>query len=539
LLVTSQSPLRIRGERIYPVPPLASNEAVELFTELAAAADPSFAVDDTNRGTIEEVVALLDGMPLALELTAPRIQLFGLEGLRDRLVDRLEIPSASIADLPERHRTLHDAITWSYDLLSDDDQAVLRQLSVFDGGFTLEAAEAVVTPLDAVVAGVASLLDRSLIRHHVQRGEARFSMLESIRMFAVGALEDSGQYDATAQRHGEYFAALAETAMPLLEGAAQQVWMDRLGDEHDNIRAVLRLSRDSDQPDLGLRTAGSIWRFFHRRGHLLEAHDWLDVLLGLPGSSMQARAVGVEGLAGITYWQADYAEAERLYSELVGIYRELGDEKKAADALLSLAGTTQWLGDSDRALQLATEARAAYQTVGDMEGAARVAGLIARNTWQAGHLDEALELWAEARAAYAALGNDGEVRQTDAGIAAVLHQLGRTDEAVILLGEVVEAMVDADDVSGTIMAIDFLAAVAGATNAEPAVRLAGAADSLRAEAGGGLSAESVGLDPARSVASGTMDGTEIDTAWSQGQALTLEEAVVLARKVAAVGVQSN
>ena len=537
VLVTSQAPLRLRGEQIYPVPPLDAGEGVELFVDLVAATDPTFQLTDDNRDIVERIVARLEGMPLAIELTAPRVQLFGLAGLDDRLSERLEVPATGFADLPERHRTLAAAIAWSYELLGEGEQSLLRQLGVFDGGFTLDAAEAVAVPGPAidVVEGVASLLDRSLLRQQVKRGGARFFMLESIRQFALDALNEAGEFDAAAQRHGEYFAELAETARPILGGAGQEVWLDRLADEYGNIRAVLRRSRDAGQPDPGLRTAGSIWQFYHRRGHLVEGREWLELLLQLPGASPLARAEGMDGLAAVTYWQADYEGAERLYTEVLDLFRGLGDQVREADTLFALSTTTGWRGDLEAGLAFAEEARTLYEEAGAAHGAARVTGTIAWTTWQSGHLEEALELWAEARAMYIALGDFGEQRQADVAAAAGLHQLGRDGEAVALLGDTLEAMVEADDVSGTVVALDFLASVTVFTAPEPAVRLAGAAAQLRAEMGGGLSAEAANLEPVRSGAGAAMEAGAIDASWDAGAELSFEEAVELGRAVVTAG----
>jgi len=537
VLATSQAPLRIRGEKIYPVPPLGAVEGVELFVELVAATDPAFELTEENRQLVDRVVARLEGMPLAIELTAPSVRLFGLSGLLDRLSERLDIPAAGYADLPERHRTLASAIAWSYELLGEAEQSLFRQLSIFHGGFTLDAAETVAAPEPAieVVEGVASLLDRSLLQHQVKRGEARFFMLDAIGEFALDALTESGEADAVAVRHGEYFATLAETARPILLGEGQQVWLDRIAEEHDNIRAVLRRSRDTGTPDLGLRTAGPIWQFYHRRGHLVEGRGWLEELLELPGASPAARAEGIDGLAAVVYWQADYEEAERLYAEVLPLFGELGDQLRVADTLYALGTTTGWLGDVERGLELSRAARAEYVKVGAAESVARMTGAIAWGTWQAGDLEEALELWDEARATYAALGDMGEQRQSDIAAGAVLHQLKRTDEAMALLGAALEDMVASDDIAGTVQALDFVASVGGSADPEPAVRLAGAADRLRAEMGGGLSADSVGLEPVRSIAAASMEGTAIDAAWAAGAELSLEEAVELGRAIVTVG----
>jgi len=536
-LVTSQTPLRIRGEQIFPVPPLDPVEGVDLFVELVAATDPAFELTEENRDLIEQIVRRLEGMPLAIELMAPSVRLFGLAGLDDRLAQRLDIPTAGYSDLPERHQTLASAIAWSYELLGEGEQSLLRQLAVFDGGFTMDAAESVAVPdpVIGVVEGVALLLDRSLLWSRVARGEARFFMLDAIRQFALDALTESGKYDEAAQRHGEYIANLAETARPILMGEGQEVWLDRLADEHDNIRAVLRRSRDTGQPDLGLRTAGSIWSFYHRRGHLAEARSWLEELLDLPGASPLATAEGTYGLASVVYWQGEPGEAHVLYLELLGLFRDLGDDIRVADTLHALSATSGWIGDHDASLAYADEARAAFEQAGSVQGAIRVTSSLAFLALTDGRLEESLEMLTEARAQIAAAGDAGEQRQSDVAISAVFHKMGRTDEALALLGSAVEEMVDANDVSGTIMTLDFIAAATAATSPEPAVRLAGAADRLRTEMGGGLSAEVFGVEPVRSAVKPVMDGAAIEAAWAAGSNLSLDEAVELGRDLTATG----
>jgi predicted ATPase/class 3 adenylate cyclase len=531
VLATSQRPLRVRAEFAYAVPPMAATEAVELFADLASP-DVSLASED-QRLVVEEIVDLLEGVPLALELTAPRVKLFGLTGLRDRLLARLEVPAADLADLPERHRSLDNAISWSYDLLDAADQELLRRLAVFDGGFTLDAAEAIAPTPNATAAGVAELLDRSLLRNRVNRGEVRFSMLESVRLFALGALVDAGDDDDAVSRHAEYFVSLAEAACPKLETDDQRVWLDRLTDEHDNLRAVLRLSRDTEEPDLGLRTAGSIWRFYHRRGHLPEGRRWLELLLSMPGSSPEARVVGMEGLAGISYWQADYAAARELYRALLPLYQELGDDVRVADTLLAIATSSLWLGDVATGRDLAAQARAAYAEAGSRHGPARVTAALAWSVLRSGGpLEESLELWTRAREELAAIGDEGDVRQTTAAVATILHRLGRTREAIDEIRNCLAANIDAGDASGTVMALDFLAAASAATHPEAAVHLAAAVDALQTQAGGGLSAESLDWEPVREQVAATMDVAAIDAAWNAGAGYSLEEAMALGRKIA-------
>lgn len=528
VLATSQRPLRIRGEHPYQVPPMSIDEATALFVDLTDAGG----ISDDQRPVVEAIVELLDRVPLAIELTAPRMNLFGLAGLRDRLTERLEVPEAGLGDAPERHRSLTNAISWSYDLLDPEHRSLLRQLSIFEGGFTLDAAEAVADTSTGTTEGVAELLDRSLIRNRVQRGEVRFSMLESVRRFALDELSDAGEDAAAAERHAHYFVSLTETAAPELEGAGQQVWVDRFADELDNVRAVLRLSRDTGDPDLGLRTAGSIWRFYHRRGHLVEGREWLELLLEMEDASPAARAIGLEGLAGIEYWQADYSGARDHYEELLALYEALGQQTKVADTLFALATTTQWLDDLAGGRAYAEQAQVAYEAAGAPHGAARVAAGLAWNAWRSGgDLEGALELWTEARALSVAIGDESEVRQHNAAISAILLQLGRTGEAIEVAAECLDAMVEAADAPGTIMAIDFLSAAVAGEEPEAAVSLAAAAESLRSEAGGGISAESVDLEPVRSQVAGVLDPAAIDAAWDEGAELSFEEAAALGFEV--------
>jgi tetratricopeptide (TPR) repeat protein len=252
--------------------------------------------------------------------------------------------------------------------------------------------------------------------------------------------------------------------------------------------------------------------------------------------SPQDRVVGLDGLASLAYWQADYTEAAALYEDLLGLCREIDDPQGVADALFAMSTTAGWLGDTEQARILAEEARTAYEAAASPRGAARVSGAIAWSTWQAGELEEALKLWSDARKQMVAVGDDGEVRQTDVALAAVLHQLGRSAEALELAADTLERMVASGDASGTVQTLDFIASIAVASNTEHAVRLAAAAARLRYDAGGGLSADSVGLEPVRLLATETLDLSAIDKASEEGSAMSEEDAVALGRLVSKQGV---
>ncbi|HEV3474350.1 MAG TPA: adenylate/guanylate cyclase domain-containing protein, partial [Actinomycetota bacterium] len=289
LLVTSRIVLHLSGEQEYPVPPLAlpdpahlpglealsQFEAVALFIDRARAVKPDFAVTNENAPAVAEICARLDGLPLAIELAAVRVKLLSPQSMLARLGQRLPLLTGGARDLPERQRTLRGAIEWSHDLLDDAKRSLFARLAVFQGGCTLEAAEAVCgTDLD-VLDGLASLVDESLLRRsETTDGELRFGMLETIREFAAERLAESGQQEKLRRRHAEWVMAFAEEAEPEIVGENQALWLDRTEREHDNIRAALRWANDHGEGEIALRTGASLWRFWQQRGHLREGRQW-------------------------------------------------------------------------------------------------------------------------------------------------------------------------------------------------------------------------------------------------------------------------
>ena len=269
VLVTSRAVLHVHGEQEHPVPPLripdAANlpsveslsqfEGVALFIERAMAVRPDFTITPEAAPAIAEIVARLDGLPLAIELAAAKAKLLGPEAILGRLGSRLAFLSGGARDLPARQQTLRQAIEWSYELLSPAEQALLRRVGVFVGGWTLEAFEAVaqpgalgLDPFDAITA----LVDQSLVRREeAAHGEPRFTLLETIREFALEGLADAGELAGTRLRHAEHYLHAAETEEPKLTQSAEAG--DRVAHDHDNLRAALSWAVEAEQPDLGLR----------------------------------------------------------------------------------------------------------------------------------------------------------------------------------------------------------------------------------------------------------------------------------------------
>ncbi|MDQ3588799.1 MAG: helix-turn-helix domain-containing protein, partial [Actinomycetota bacterium] len=307
VLATSRASLRLGGEHQFPVPPLPLPEAtslaavdvlsrspaVELFCQRARAVTPDFGLTAANASTVARICQRLDGLPLAIELAAARVKLFPPKALLDRLDRRLQLLGGGARDLPQRQRTLRDAIAWSYDLLDAEEQTLFRRLAVFAGGCTLEAAEAVCGPGPDgseggdVLETLASLVDNNLLvsRSETPSGEGyegpRFTMLETIREYAAERLRSSGEAEEMGRAHALYYLALAESTQPEVSAREPLEWLGLLEEEHDNLRAALRWVIWDREADTAARLALAVWRFWAERHHLSEGRRWLEAVLAL------------------------------------------------------------------------------------------------------------------------------------------------------------------------------------------------------------------------------------------------------------------
>jgi predicted ATPase/class 3 adenylate cyclase len=290
LLVTSRTPLRVAGERTYAVPPLVDSESVNLFVERAQAADAEFAVTDENARAVAEICARLDGLPLAIELAAPRVRALPPAALLRRLDDRLKLLTGGAPDLDERQRTLRATIEWSYDLLPDAERALFAQLSVFVGGCRLDAAEALCKGDLDILDGLQSLVENSLLRRRADAdGEPRFWMLETIRDYACGLLEAQGDAAEARRRHAEHFVEEAEQLDLESRTGDHAGVLARLDEERNNLRAALAWARERGDADLLLRLATALWGFWAARGYIAEGRGVLEEALA--GGKRPARAL--------------------------------------------------------------------------------------------------------------------------------------------------------------------------------------------------------------------------------------------------------
>jgi predicted ATPase len=348
--VSSQEALGIAGECAYRVPSLSlpgtnqslsleslsQYDAVRLFIERAMAVKTDFAVTEQNAAALASVCQSLDGIPLAIELAAARVRSMTVDEVRRRLDDRFLLLTGGSRTALARQRTLLAAIQWSYDLLEEKQRAVLCRLSVFAGGWTLDASEQVCRGDNIeeweVLDLLTALVDKSLVVAEEQEpGQTRYRILETVRQYARDRLMESGESEGIRERHQAFFAALAEATEPKLHGPEQAATLNCLESEHDNLRAALNCQGTSAR----LRLAASLWWFWYLRGYLSEGRSILAEVLkeSIDFGHTPARAKALHGAGILAEGQFDLEPAQLYYAESLAIYRELGDNRGAADSL--------------------------------------------------------------------------------------------------------------------------------------------------------------------------------------------------------------
>jgi predicted ATPase/class 3 adenylate cyclase/DNA-binding CsgD family transcriptional regulator len=412
LLVTSREPLGVSGEHVFRVPslavppadlaapgPLAAFESVQLFAERAVMYRQGFALDQANAAAVAAVCVRLDGIPLAIELAAARLGSLSVPEISSRLDQRFRLLTGGSRTALARHQTLRALIDWSYDLLNPGEQLVLDRLSVFAGGWTLAAAEAVTSAGDAgewqVLDHLAALADKSLVQAEEMRGSTRYRLLETVRHYAAERLarRTGSELDETRGAHRDHYLALVQTAGQHLRGPDEAAWLDRLEVEFDNIRAALAFSlADPDSAEPGLRLAVGLRWFCQLRGHSGEVLEALDALLDRPDARLptRTRAQALTASSHLLNHFGDDSTIPALAGEAIKIGRDLGDAAVTADALSQMCWFMLERGDLPAALAQIDEAVELARTTGDPRLMADLLGRRAAFKGEAGDLDAAL-----------------------------------------------------------------------------------------------------------------------------------------------------
>ncbi len=603
LLATSQEMLHIRGETVWRVPNMAcpdprrlppldvvcQYDGVQLFVTRASAANPDFALTEDNAPLVAQICARLDGIPLALELAAARTRVLSLEQLADRLQNALKLlKSDTRADEP-RHQTLRATLDWSYGLLSPDEQALLRRLSVFAGGFTLEAAEevigdaapaptgALILPRDDILDLLTALVDKSLVVvTSIATQAARYRLLEPIRQYGQDRLQEAeAEAPALYRCHAEYYLKLAEAAEERAGHADYFTWLARLETEHDNFRAALDPRRAlSAEDDTHLKLVGSLWRFWWEYGYISEGRERLEAALArAPDVPTSARARVLHGAGFLAKEQGDYPAAADHFQAALAIHQQRGDKSAVARLLSGLGQVAQKRGDYDAAQDLFerslalrrelggkvgiastlhdlgivanyqarfAEARAALEEslslrreIGDQPGIARLYNSLGETARGQGDLDQAEMFYEQSIALSRQLGNRVASPWPLHNLAYVALGRGDVARAAELFKEALRLFHDQGKKEGIAACLAGVAAVAGQwAEWEQAARLYGAAEAIIDVVGVVLiGADRVEYEPRRAAVQAQLGGARFAALKAAGQGLTLKAAIAEALAV--------
>ncbi|HYN88546.1 MAG TPA: tetratricopeptide repeat protein [Ardenticatenaceae bacterium] len=487
ILATSREPLGIAGEKIWLVPSLATPdaqhslpfkelkqfEAVQLFNDRAKNALRTFELNEQNAAAVASVCHRLDGIPLAIEMAAARTTMLPVTQIAERLDDVFSLLAPGSRTVLPRHRTLRATLDWSYHLLSAQEQALLRHLSVFAGGFSLDAVEALFAESTSERSDVLDLLSRLVEKSLVvvmQREEgqaARYRLLDTVRQYAASKLDEAGEMERALDRHLNFFLHLAEQAKTALNGPGQGIWLARLEREHDNLRVALQRAKKQGALDRGVRMAGALWRFWYVRGYLIEGRRWLESMLEVylseasnPGDGSLAFAL--YGAAGLAWGQGDHSQAELWAEKALELSRELGDKGGIGGALnvLGLLALNRW--QLAHAAALLEEKLAIARELDDRWEAAVALHNLASVAQGVGDYERANALQAESLAIKHELGNTAAIALSLTKLAEIACLQGDYERAANLCGESLPLHSETGGRPGTAHPLTRLAEVARA-----------------------------------------------------------------------------
>jgi non-specific serine/threonine protein kinase len=426
VLATSREPLALPGEVNWAVSPLslpettngesaaetlAAYEAVRLFVDRARLRLPDFELTRENAGSVARVCRKLEGIPLAIELATARMGALAVEQVAQRLEVSLDVLKGNTRGAAPRQRTLRATLDWSYDLLSEDERTIFKRVSVFAGGWTLEAAEAVCSgdgiEEDDVLDLLGGLVDKSLVVAVASTGDAvRYRMLEPVRQYAVEKLEEGDEGEQVRRRHAVFFLTLAEEAEPELWGPEDARWLNRLELEHDNMRESLSWSLERGEPELALRLAGALGWFWRGRGFYGEGRRWVEEALEKSSgtsATIRAKALGVAGFLAVN--QGDTGRAQASAKEGLRLSAEAGlGNVVTADFQNLLGDLAEMRGDYERATELLEEGLVLHRQSGDGRAVAWSLANLAKVVVARGDFERAKELYEEGLALSRELG---------------------------------------------------------------------------------------------------------------------------------------
>ncbi len=587
LLVTSRTPLRLQGEQLFPVPPLAlpdagrqvpsaeieQSPAVMLFVQRAKAADPHFAFSEANAQNIAEACQRLDGLPLAIELAAARVKLLPPDVLVSLIKRRLPLLASGPQDAPERQRAMRATLDWSYDLLSPEAQTLFCRLAVFAGGCTLEALEAICAEgLPDVMGSLTELSDQSLI--HRENGSSMFRMQEVVREYAIERLDDHG--DAIHRAHAAYYLALTGRTSEEMSGPGQGAWLTRLTAEEGNLAVALEFAICQQDADTALHLGGNLWMYWQRRGLVGEGRLWLERALAIAGETPTpirgyalrnlanlavdltdftraqtlfeanqalCQELGIElgvaisrqGLGVVALYRGDYDRAREYFDANLEIWRANGDTQFEAVGLHSLGDLANALGQTEEARSLLQQALAIQQAAGDVGGIAYSILSLAEAAVHDGDAQAAQPLFERSLALFEDIGDQPGVAHALFGIGRVSHLLQDYAQAVERFAEALALWQEFGDRRGIVECIEGIAGAALALeDLSPATRLYAAADVTRSVLGAAMPlVDRPAFEANLSELRLAQEGAAFASDWALGQIMTIDQAATEAAALAA------
>ncbi len=553
IMATSRERLGIGGELPYRVPSLSlpdpkeqlslekllQYEAVRLFVERAAFSRPTFEVTSSNVSSVLQVCTQLDGIPLAIELAAARVKVLVVEQIAARLRDRFQLLTGGGRTAPPRHQTLRAAMDWSYDLLSEQERALLRRLSVFAGGCTLETVEAVCSgngiETSQLLDLVTSLVDKSLVNVETRSGETRYGLLETVRQYAREKLQESGDEAAIQHRHSKWYLALAERAEPELRGPEQSAWLTRLESDHDNFRASLEWLIHRGEVESALRLSAGLWRFWFTRGYLREGRGRLEESLRRSADAAPLlRAKALVGAGYLALNQEDYVAASALLEESLAIGQRLGDRQGTAVAFNWL-GVVAWRqGDFERAAALYAQGLALCEDGGAEDVRTRLLNSLALLSASRGDFALARSLLQDCLTIYRRRMDKAGIAMVAGNLAVMVFRQGDYAAARSLVMESLELFRELGEMRGMasdLQLLGILAAIGG--QPERAARILGAVEAIRETIGVPFArTEQVLYDYERYMAAtrGALGEETFSRTWVEGRTMGLEQAVEYAQR---------
>jgi predicted ATPase len=533
ILATTRVVLHVSGEHVYPVGPLAQDDAVQLFAQRARARDPSFLIDGTTQPIVASIVRRLDGLPLSVELAAARVRSMGIREVDARLASQLSLLGAGPRDLPARQQTLRETLDWSVRLLEPAERALLARVSVFAGGFSLGAAARVCLGGDEpqAIDLLDGLVHASLVVAEDRAGQMRYRLYEPVREYASELLSEADELQAMRASHAAWCLDLAERTEPDLTSDRQAAAFATLELEHDNIRAALGAAGDAADPERLLRLAVALSRYWYVRGYLAEGRRWLEAALAnadLIPAALRRRAL--TAAAAIALLQGDYGAALSLSEQSLAAARETGERRLVANGLSNLGAIALAAGDRQRAATLLTEAVELARDVGDSRVAALAINNLGDLALTEGDYRRAEPLFEESLALLRERGDTANVARSLFNLGSVALMLDRLDAASDRFREALELgqqAGDKEDLAWCLLGIAGLASVRG--EGDRASVLLGAAVALLDTIGAAFKPFERHLHDATAERARQLCGDAgYDDARRRGAGLSLDEAMELA-----------